>query len=86
MIAGAGICGLTTAIALRKQNFEVQVFESAKAVSEIGAGIQLPSNCTRLLDSWGLLDAIKEVADDTFQTELKRETLMVMADDKDLYG
>ena len=50
-IAGAGIAGLTTAIALAQRGFRVQVFEQASLLQEIGAGIQLSPNAMAVLDA-----------------------------------
>jgi salicylate hydroxylase len=41
IIAGAGIAGMTAAIALRQKGVDVTVLEQASALKEIGAGIQL---------------------------------------------
>jgi len=43
-IIGGGISGLTTAIALLKQGFNVQVYERAQALRPIGAGLTLTPN------------------------------------------
>ncbi|KIV92258.1 hypothetical protein PV10_06715 [Exophiala mesophila] len=53
-IVGAGVGGLAAAIALKREGFKVTVYENAPALSEIGAGIQVPPNSARLLHSWGL--------------------------------
>jgi 2-polyprenyl-6-methoxyphenol hydroxylase-like FAD-dependent oxidoreductase len=58
VIAGAGIGGLTAAIALAARGFPVIVCERAEQLSEIGAGIQLTPNAGRILDGLGLADAI----------------------------
>ncbi|MCS0495933.1 FAD-dependent monooxygenase [Ancylobacter sp. MQZ15Z-1] len=57
-IAGAGIGGLTAAIALARAGFEVAVLERAHALEEAGAGVQLAANATRCLQSLGLYDRI----------------------------
>lgn len=54
LIAGAGIGGLTTAIALRQAGIEVDVFERAPALLEVGAGISLWPNAVKLLDRLGV--------------------------------
>jgi salicylate hydroxylase len=59
LIAGAGIGGLTAAIALAQRGFEVAIFERAQALEEIGAGLQLTPNATRILDRLGLLQAVE---------------------------
>lgn len=58
LIAGAGIAGLTAALAFSRRGFPVLIFERAPALEEIGAGIQLSPNATRILRDLGLLDAI----------------------------
>ncbi len=58
LIAGAGIAGLTLAIALARRNVETLVFERAAKLEAFGAGLQLSPNATRVLARLGLLDAI----------------------------
>lgn len=55
-IAGAGISGLTLAIALAKFGFRVVVAERQSAPSEFGAGLQISPNARRVLNSLGLSD------------------------------
>ncbi|RVX72524.1 hypothetical protein B0A52_03714 [Exophiala mesophila] len=60
IICGGGLGGLGAAIALRHKGHEVIVLESALALSEIGAGIQIPPNSTRILDAYyGLGDKLR---------------------------
>jgi salicylate hydroxylase len=59
LIAGAGIGGLTAALALAGAGFQVVVFEAARELSEAGAGIQLSPNATRVLAAMGLADALR---------------------------
>ena len=54
IIAGAGIGGLTAALALARRDFRVTVFEQAERLEEIGAGVQLSPNASRVLLSLGL--------------------------------
>lgn len=54
LVAGAGLGGLATAVALARRGHSVTIFEQAAALGEVGAGIQIPSNSTRLLLRWGL--------------------------------
>ena len=61
-IAGGGIGGLAAALALSRYAQQVELFEKAATFSEIGAGIQLGPNVTRILQAWGLLDAIRRTA------------------------
>ena len=62
LIAGGGIGGLATALACARAGQYVQLFERAAAFAEIGAGIQLGPNVTRILHSWGLQRALEDVA------------------------
>ena len=55
LVAGGGIGGLAAALAARAAGWEARLFEQAEAFSEVGAGIQLGPNATRILREWGLL-------------------------------
>ena len=61
-VAGAGIAGLTAAIALARRGVPVEVFERAARLAEIGAGLQLSPNAVHALDRLGLRDAVAAVA------------------------
>jgi 3-hydroxybenzoate 6-monooxygenase len=56
LIAGGGIGGLAAALALVRQGFNVQVFEQAPEIGEIGAGIQLGPNAFHAFDALGVGD------------------------------
>ncbi len=56
LIIGAGIGGLGAANALVRGGFKVTVIEQAKSLGEVGAGVQLGPNATRVFHSMGLLD------------------------------
>ncbi|NKY42119.1 NAD(P)-binding protein [Nocardia cerradoensis] len=56
VIAGGGIGGLSTAFALSRLGLRVRVLEQAEQFGEVGAGIQLAPNCTRILAEYGLLE------------------------------
>jgi salicylate hydroxylase len=55
-IVGAGIGGLATAIALRREGFLVEVYERAAALTEVGAAIFIRPQSVKLLTDWGLAD------------------------------
>ncbi|KAJ5620921.1 salicylate hydroxylase [Penicillium lagena] len=61
-IVGAGIGGLTCAIACRRANraLQVTVIERTPEVLTIGAGIHIPPNASRILAEFGLLEKLKE--------------------------
>jgi salicylate hydroxylase len=61
LVAGGGIGGLTTAIALRHQGIDVLVLEQAEVLTEIGAGIQIAANAAIVLRELGLEAAIRAV-------------------------
>lgn len=58
IVAGAGIGGLMAALTLARSGYDVQVLERAEAFGEIGAGLQLGPNATRILARWDLLDSL----------------------------
>ncbi len=62
IVTGGGIGGLSAALALGRAGAEVRLFEQAEAFNEVGAGVQLGPNATRLLHSWGLSQALASVA------------------------
>ncbi|MFG1347347.1 FAD-dependent monooxygenase [Xanthobacter autotrophicus DSM 431] len=62
VIVGAGIGGLACAIALRRAGLTVQVVEQARKLKEVGAGLQLTPNATRILRDFGLLARLEQVA------------------------
>lgn len=57
-IAGGGMAGLTTALALSRRGFPVTVIEQAPELQEVGAGLQISPNAWRVLDALGLGQAI----------------------------
>jgi salicylate hydroxylase len=57
-IVGGGIGGLTAALALLRRGFDVHVFEQASALSEVGAGVQISPNASRVLHGLGLAEAL----------------------------
>lgn len=61
IIVGGGIGGLAAATALTQKGLSVKVYERAREFGEVGAGMQIASNCTRILDDLGLLDEAKSL-------------------------
>ncbi|KAI9887836.1 MAG: hypothetical protein M1823_000358 [Watsoniomyces obsoletus] len=58
VIIGAGLCGLGAAISTALGGHRVTVFEAASALHEVGAGLQITPNGTRVLRQWGVLDRL----------------------------
>ncbi len=61
IVVGGGIGGLSAAFALSRQGLRVRVLERAAKFGEIGAGIQIAPNCTRILGEYEVLDEAKEL-------------------------
>ncbi|MCI2418049.1 FAD-dependent monooxygenase [Saccharopolyspora sp. K220] len=58
VVVGGGIGGLAAALALRLQGQSVRLLERAAEFGEVGAGLQLAPNATRILREWGVLDQV----------------------------
>ncbi len=58
LVVGAGLGGLTTAIALRQRGFDVEVHEAARALSEVGAGLTLGRGAQQVFRALGLQAAV----------------------------
>jgi salicylate hydroxylase len=62
LIAGAGIGGIVAALALLQRGFKVELFEQAADLREIGAGVQISPNGSRVLCALGLQSAMEAIA------------------------
>lgn len=58
-IIGAGLAGLTLALALHQQSIPVTVYESRPAPRNIGGAVMLTPNALKVLDAVGLYDLVK---------------------------
>lgn len=58
VIVGGGIGGLGAALALSRKGLRVRLLERAQEFGEVGAGLQIAPNCTRILHDYGLLDEV----------------------------
>jgi 2-polyprenyl-6-methoxyphenol hydroxylase-like FAD-dependent oxidoreductase len=60
-IVGGGIGGLAAALALTRHGIDVAVYEQAPELRELGAGVQISANGTRVLHALGLKEALEKV-------------------------
>ncbi len=60
-IIGAGIAGLTAALALARHGIASDIFEQAEVLTEVGAGLQISPNASRILDTLGVLGALRPI-------------------------
>lgn len=58
LIVGAGIGGLTAALALRQAGFDAHVYEQASVLREVGAGVFISPNAVKVLHGLGLAGAL----------------------------
>jgi salicylate hydroxylase len=62
LIVGGGIGGITALLALRQRGIVAELFEQAAAFGQVGAGLQVSCNATRILRALGLGGALAHVA------------------------
>jgi salicylate hydroxylase len=71
LIAGAGIGGLTAALALLKAGLDVDVYEQARELKEVGAGLQLSANGTRVFHLLGVAEELRALSCETSGKEVR---------------
>src|SRR5437660_10926486 len=71
LIAGGGIGGLSAALALLKHDIDVDVYEQAAELKEVGAGVQLAANGTRVLYALGIGEQLKTPSCETQGKEIR---------------
>ena len=72
IVIGAGIGGLAAALTLRRSGLEVQVFEQASELREVGAGVQISPNATRILHRLGLEEPLRRFGVRPLATVIRR--------------
>jgi len=71
LIAGGGLAGLTTALALLREGIDVDVYEQAAELREVGAGLQIGPNGSRLLIDLGLRERLEAVVCEAARKEVR---------------
>jgi len=71
LIAGAGIGGLTAALALLQRGYRVDIYEQAAQLKEVGAGVQISANGTRALYELGLGEGLRALACEPSEKEVR---------------
>ena len=71
LIAGGGIGGLAAAAAMLQRGIDVDVYEQAAELKEVGAGIQISPNGNRVLDALGVFQTLKELSCDPVRKEFR---------------
>lgn len=83
IVVGAGLSGLAAAISTSLSGHNVTVFESARELQEVGAGLQLTPNCTRILQQWGISDRLWAAAAEPTELLVHRYSGDVLAMERD---
>lgn len=71
LIAGAGIGGLTAALGLLRRGFPVSVYEQAKELREVGAGVLISPNGMRVLTNLGVAERALAIAAHPVRREVR---------------
>jgi len=71
LIAGGGIGGMAAALALLNRGHDVDVYEQAPELKELGAGVQISPNGSRALHALGVLETLRRFSCDTEGKEVR---------------
>ena len=71
VVVGGGIGGTAAAVALVRAGIDVQVYEQAQQLAEVGAGVSLAPNGLRMLERLGVGDGIERLGARHSSTELR---------------
>ncbi|ADY30398.1 Zeaxanthin epoxidase [Cellulophaga lytica DSM 7489] len=81
-IIGAGIGGLTTALAFEKLNIPYHLYEKAEDINAIGAGIWLAPNALKVYEWLGILDQVKNAGNSIDRITIATADLQTLTDSK----
>jgi 2-polyprenyl-6-methoxyphenol hydroxylase-like FAD-dependent oxidoreductase len=81
-IIGAGIGGLTTALAFEKKGIDYHVYEQTPQLNEVGAGIWLAPNALKVLDSLGVLEEVQHQGNEINRITIGKPNLEPISDSK----
>src|SRR4051794_15172527 len=73
IVAGAGVGGLTTAIALRQAGIDAQVYEQAEDLRQVGAGLHIWTNAMRVMQGLGVAEELGQHASELKTAEFRTE-------------
>lgn len=79
VIVGAGLSGIATAISAALSGHSVDVIEQAKELAEVGAGLQITPNASRLLQYWNLPASLWDAAAEPTKVTVHRYSGQVLA-------
>ena len=71
LIAGGGIGGMAAALSLLNRGYDVDVYEQAPELKEVGAGVQISPNGTRALHALGVFDELQRLSCNTKSKEVR---------------
>jgi salicylate hydroxylase len=71
VVVGGGIGGMAAAVALARAGIDVQVYEQARELTEVGAGVSLAPNGLRMLDRLGVGEGIRRLGARHVSTQLR---------------
>lgn len=81
VVVGAGLSGIATAVSAALSGHSVEVIEQAKELAEVGAGLQITPNASRLLQYWKLPASLWEAAAEPTTLTVHRYSGQVLAHD-----
>lgn len=71
ILAGGGIGGMSAALSLLKRGIDVEVYEQATELKEVGAGIQISPNGNKVLDELGVFETLRQLSCDPVRKEFR---------------